>query len=403
MAHLLFLSHRIPYPPEKGDKIRAWRILQHLAWRYELHLGCLHDAVEDAEHIPFLERLCVSVCCPRLVPWQAKLRCLPRLAGGDPLTLGYFANASLQHWVEATLRTYCPQAVFVFSSAMAAYVRHYHDGVRILDMVDVDSDKWRQYAATQSWPLSALYGREWRTLLAFERAIARDFDATLLVSEAETALFRSLAPESAARILTLPNGIDTEYFDPGHDYPDPYCGKGPVVVFTGAMDYWPNVQAVGWFSAEVMPILRGRFPDLQFFIVGINPAPAVRRLASEPGVTVTGRVADVRPYLKHASVVVAPLKIARGVQNKVLEAMAMGKPVVATPEACQGIAATPGSELETAASAVEFASRIESILAGQAPDLGLRARARIVRHYQWNFDLLDGIMEAPIHAPAAAG
>ena len=402
MEPLLFLAQRIPYPPEKGEKIRAWRIFQHLAQRYEMHLGCLYDTPGDARHIPFVEGLCASFCCPRLVPWRAKLGSLARLARGEPLTLGYFENAALRRWVEAVLAAHRPPQVFVFSSAMASYVRHYHDGIRVLDMVDVDSDKWRQYAATKRWPLGAIYEREHRTLFAFERAVACEFDATLLVSRSEAALFRSLAPE-ADRVHVMTNGVDLDAYDPRRAYADPYPRRAPRVVFTGAMDYWPNVQAVGWFVAEIMPLLRQRRPNLEFIIVGLNPAPAVRRLASVPGVTVTGRVADVRPYLQHADAVVAPLRIARGVQNKVLEAMAMAKPVVATPDACQGIAATHGSDLLVAATAVDFAACVESVLAGAAPQLGRSARERILRDYRWNFDVLDAIMAGGTQRPAAAG
>jgi sugar transferase (PEP-CTERM/EpsH1 system associated) len=403
MEPLLFLSQRIPYPPEKGEKIRAWRILQHFAGRFEVHLGCLHDDPDDARHIAFLQGVCADVFCPPLVPWRAKLRSLARVARGEPLTLGYFENGALRRWVEATLRARRPSRIFVFSSAMASYVRDCRGATRVLDMVDVDSDKWRQYAATRPWPLSAIYRREHRTLLAFERSVAREFDATLLVSQAETALFRSLAPEAASRVHTMTNGIDGGFFDPERAYDNPYPRRVPIVVFTGAMDYWPNVQAVTWFASDIMPALRQRRADLEFFIVGINPAPAVRRLASLPGVTVTGRVADVRPYLSHANVVVAPLRIARGVQNKVLEAMAMAKPVIATPEACQGIAATPGRELLVAATAADFAARVAAVLGGEGATLGQRARERILRDYQWNFDMLDGIMAAGSEALAAAG
>ena len=403
MEPLLFLSQRIPYPPEKGEKIRAWRILQHLAGRFQIHLGCLHDDPDDAQHIAFLRGVCADVCCPPLVPWRAKLRSLGGMARGEPLTLGYFDDAALRHWVDETLRAHRPGRIFVFSSAMAPYVRDARAGIRVLDMVDVDSDKWRQYAATRPWPLSALYEREHRTLLAFERLIAREFDATLLVSRAETQLFQSLAPEAAGRVHTMTNGIDAAYFDPARVYQNPYPRRAPIVVFTGAMDYWPNVQAVTWFAAEVMPALRERRPDLEFFIVGLNPAPAVRRLAERPGITVTGRVPDVRPYLSHANVVVAPLRIARGVQNKVLEAMAMAKPVVVTPDACQGIAAAPGTEFLVAATAADFTTAVAAVLDGKGAVLGARARERIVRDYQWNFDRLDGIMAAGNKALAATG
>jgi sugar transferase (PEP-CTERM/EpsH1 system associated) len=390
MERLLFLAQRIPYPPDKGEKIRAWNMLRHLCGRYEVHLGCFYDNPEDARHIPLLREMCASVGCPRLIPWRAKLRSLALLAGSKPLTIGYFADARLRRWVAATLATERPSRVFVFASSMAPYVHDYRG-------------KWRQYAATKSWPARAIYEREHRTLLAFERRIARAFDATLLVSEAESDLFRALAPESASRIHTVPNGIDADYFDPSHAHPDPFAGPGPRVVFTGAMDYWPNVQGVLWFASEIMPILRKRWPDLEFVIVGHHPVPAVRRLATAHGIVVTGRVADVRPYLQHADAVVAPLRIARGTQNKVLEAMAMARPVIATPEAVQGVAASARRDLLVASGADEFARSVDAVLSGQEGGLGASARERVLRDCRWKFDVLDGIMAARTETLMAAG
>jgi sugar transferase (PEP-CTERM/EpsH1 system associated) len=258
---LLFLSHRIPHPPEKGEKIRTWRILQHLARRFAIHLGCLHDDPADARHIPFLEEICAAVCCPPLVPWRAKLRSLARLGRGEPLTAAYFDDRELRRRVASALATCRPSRVFVFCSAIAPYVRGYRDAVRVLDMVDVDSDKRRQYAATRPWPLAAIYRREHRTLLGFERAVAREFDATFLVSEAETRLFHSLAPEAVPRVHALTNGIDLAHFDPARAYANPFPRRAPTAVFTGAMDYWPNIEGVAWFADVVMPALCWRHRD----------------------------------------------------------------------------------------------------------------------------------------------
>ena len=296
MEQLLFLTQRIPYPPDKGDKIRAWQILSHFAKSYRVHLGCFCDDPADLRHVPFLEGVCASLCCRTLSPKRAKLKSLANLGSGKPLTLGYFADAALRQWVDATVAANRPSRIFVFCSAMAPYALPHRAAIRILDMVDVDSDKWRQYAATKAWPASAIYARESRTLLAFERKIAGEFDATLLVSRAEADLFKRLAPELAARVMALPNGVDAAHFDPGRPYADPYPAGVRALCYTGAMDYWPNVDAVTWFAERVMPLLTARAPGLEFWIVGANPAPAVERLARLPAVRVTGRVDDVRPY-----------------------------------------------------------------------------------------------------------
>jgi sugar transferase (PEP-CTERM/EpsH1 system associated) len=209
--------------------------------------------------------------------------------------------------------------------------------ITLFDMVDVDSEKWRSYGERKRWPMSWLYRREADRLLAFERRMAQEFDSTVFVSREEAELFRGLAPESAAKTTYRVQGVDSDFFDPAGDYPDPYPAGAPALVFTGAMDYWPNVDAVTWFATEAFPAVREAVPDAVFCIVGMRPAPEVQRLSGQPGIMVTGGVPDVRPYLAHARAAVLPLRIARGIQNKVLEAMAMQLPVIATPGAMTGI------------------------------------------------------------------
>jgi len=253
--------------------------------------------------------------------------------------------------------------------------------------VDVDSDKWRQYARSQPWPMSWVYRREARTLLAFERRVAAEMDASVFVSAREATLFRQLAPEAAARVWDVHNGVDTDYFDPARDYPSPYAAGGQVVVFTGAMDYRANVDAVDWFAREVLSALRRRHTAVRFCIVGARPTEAVRRLAALPAVTVTGGVYDIRPYLAHAAVAVAPLRIARGVQNKVLEAMAMARPVVVTPQALEGIECRAGEEVMVADGAAALADCLGAVLSGGAGTVGEAARRRVVNDYSWEGNL----------------
>jgi sugar transferase (PEP-CTERM/EpsH1 system associated) len=233
------------------------------------------------------------------------------------------------------------ERALVFSSAMAQYVRRPpHDRLRrVMDFVDVDSAKWAMYADSKPWPLSWIYRRESRRLLAFERAVAREFAASVFVTTEEAALFLRLAPDVPAdRVIAVANGVDTDYFNPDRVYPNPYPAEERVLVFSGAMDYWANEDAVDWFARTVFSAIHRAAPDSRFYIVGARPTAAVRQLAALPGVHVTGTVPDVRPYIAHAGVSVAPLRIARGVQNKVLEAMAMSKPVLATAAALEGIA-----------------------------------------------------------------
>jgi sugar transferase (PEP-CTERM/EpsH1 system associated) len=268
---------------------------------------------------------------------------------------------------------------------MAQYLPH--GGLRrVLDLVDVDSEKWHSYADSKPWPLSSLYRREGRLLLEFERKAASDFDRVLLVSPAEAELFRLRAPESANKVDYYSNGVDSDYFAPQPAHPSPY-GTARTIVFTGAMDYAPNIQAVRWFAERVMPTLRSQHGELEFHIVGSRPAASVRELQKAPGVHVSGTVPDVRPYLQHAALVVAPLRIARGIQNKVLEAMAMQKTVIASPQALEGIQVEHGAEVLCAHGGAEFISLICRQLHAPDPHLGLAARQRILSDYRWSDNL----------------
>ena len=399
---LLFLAHRIPYPPNKGDKIRAWHMLDHLLRDWEVDLGCLVDDPADLAHLPYLRGLCATVRHGVIEAGSRFGRALRGLRPGQPISLGWFRDAGLAAWVREGLAAGRYDAVFVYSSAMAPYVLgpEAQGTRRVLDMVDVDSEKWLAYAAGARMPMRHIWAREARTLLAFERRIAAAFDHTLLVSHEEAARFLELAPESAGRVGWVANGVDLEHFDPGLITANPYAGTAPAIVFTGTMDYRPNVEAVTWFADEVLPALRARHvhaPD--FHIVGARPSGAVRALANRPGVHVSGAVPDTRPYIAHAALAVAPLRIARGIQNKVLEAMAMERPVVASPEAFEGVQACPGRDLLVADGADATIERIGEVLDGQHARLGAAARVAVAAGHDWRATLrrLDAVL-APVDA-----
>lgn len=402
MQDILYLTHRIPYPPNKGDKIRSWHLLKHLAQRYRVHLGTFIDDPDDWQHVDKVKALCDETYFAALNPRIARFRSLGALASNRPLTLDYYRNNALQQWVDTVTKERAIERVLVFSSAMAQFVTEARQARRIIDFVDIDSDKWRQYAEKKSWPMSWLYRRESRSLLDYERQVARKFDASLFVSQAEADLFKQLAPESAAKTGFFNNGVDTEYFSPVHAYPNPYPAGEAVMVFTGAMDYWPNIDAVQWFAQEVLPAVRAKNPDAHFYIVGSRPTPQVQSLASLAGVHVTGSVPDIRPYLAYARIAVAPLRIARGIQNKVLEAMAMAKPVIASNQALEGIAVHIGEEALLARNSEEFAAAIPDLLRNPQNNLGQAARARVLADYTWESNLkqVDELLlsEAALHS-----
>lgn len=407
---LLFLCHRIPYPPNKGDKIRSFHLLQHLSQHFAIYLAGFIDDAADWQWVPEVGKLCADVCLRPLVPWQATLRSATGLLTGQALSLPYYSDRVLARWVQTACAQHNIRHALVYSSVMAQFLPA--DGAAfsrtIIDFVDVDSDKWQQYARQKLWPMSWLYRREGRRLLDYERTIAARADAGLFVSSAEAQLFRQLSPATAHKTGFCNNGVDCIYFDP--DCTDaaaqhnPFPAEALPLVFTGAMDYWPNIDAVVWFAGTVFPHVRQHFPRLEFYIVGGNPAPAVCRLAQLPGVTVTGRVPDVRPYLRHALAAVAPMRLARGVQNKVLEGMAMALPVLVSHKGLEGIDAQHGTHVIVAETAQEYAAAIGDILQGSCAEMGRQGRQLVQQAFNWSQSLPEvvALLQQPDALPRGA-
>jgi sugar transferase (PEP-CTERM/EpsH1 system associated) len=386
-SDLLLLTQRIPYPPDKGEKIRHFQILKHLAQNHNVHLGCLVDDPNDWQYLETVKSFCADAYFARLDRRRDALSHLGALATGSALSVALYRNRGLARWVKGVLDRVRPDIVFVCSSNMAPYVlNHPHRGRRrVVDLVDVDSEKWRAYATKATGPMKWLYGREARLVFALERRVARESDYSTFVSEAEARMFRTLVPERASSVVGVSNGVDCDYFNPAGDYPVPYDTALPNFVFTGTMDYAPNVDAVTWFAQNILPAIRPTLPLARFHIVGANPAPAVRNLARLDGVHVTGRVPDVRPYLAHATAAVAPMRIARGIQNKVLEAMAMARPAIVTSDALEGIDAAPETELVLANDAAAFAEAACRLAADaeEGRRIGAAARRRVDADFSW--------------------
>jgi sugar transferase (PEP-CTERM/EpsH1 system associated) len=264
--------------------------------------------------------------------------------------------------------------------------------VRVMDLIDVDSEKWRQYANSRPPWAAWIYRYEARCLAAYEAQIVRTFDRVLVVSEAEKG---QIPPElQLANLRAMPNGVDLEYFSPAH--PGRYEASEPLLVFTGMMDYWPNVDGVQWFVEHIFPRIRVAVPEVRLLIVGNRPTAQVRKLGGTPGVTVTGFVEDIRDYVGAAEVCVVPLRIARGIQNKLLEAMAMGKPVISTPQAFEGLRAEAGRDVLVAEDEVAFAAAAIQLLADKrrSAELGRNARSCVERNYAWaaNLSGLDDLI-----------
>jgi sugar transferase (PEP-CTERM/EpsH1 system associated) len=406
MEPLLYLTHRIPYPPNKGDKTRSYQLLRFLSARYDVHLATFVDAPDDAAHVARIAPLCASYKVVEIRPALARVRSLSGLINGEALTIPYYRDASLAAWVEATVRRHRISRAVVFSSAMAQYVTAL-DGLRtVVDFVDVDSAKWGQYATMRSWPLSAIFGRERDHLLAFERAVAHRAEACVFVTAAEAELFRRLAPECADRVCHVTQGVDSEYFSPQHASSSPYDTGNAVLAFTGAMDYWPNVDAACWFAQEVLPQIAAARPDVRFCIAGMRPVAAVQALSRDPRIIVTGAVADIRPYLAHARVVVAPLRVAQGIQVKVLEALAMGRPTVISASSAKALAGVADRDYAIAGNAEEFAAATIALMDEQrGAEMSRAARKLALAAYDWTTNLapFDALLQGASHRHEALG
>ena len=390
MGDILFLAHRIPYPPDRGDKIRAYHLLRHLARNHRVHLVAFADDPDDLQHQDGL----APYTATRTIIWRAP----PTLWTGvrallqrRPVSLVAFGHPAVQRAVDALLMAEPIETIFLFSSQMAQYLPPAPEQRVIMDFVDMDSAKFAAYAKSARAPMAWVHRREASLLLAHERRVACAADASLFVSEAEAALFR--ARTNAPRVHAIENGIDTIFYDPAQRF-EPVGGEGPLLAFTGQMDYRPNIEAVTWFADQVFPRIRQAHPDARFAIVGRAPTPAVQALAERPGIRVTGTVSDVRDWLAAAALVVAPLQLARGIQNKVLEGMAMARAVVASPAAAEGI--DHADTLCVAEGADAFGDAVLRLL--DAPDtataLGASARARVIARYSWDARLapLDALL-----------
>jgi sugar transferase (PEP-CTERM/EpsH1 system associated) len=344
---LLFLCHRIPFPPNKGDKIRSFNVLKKLSEQYDIHLGCFIDDAFDKQYISGLNKYCASIFHLDQHKTIAKIKGLTGFLTNDPITLPYYFDKRMQQWTHRTITQYNLRKVFVYSSSMAQYVQgdEYQSLERVIDFVDVDSDKWRQYAEKKTGIAKWFFNREYKLLASEEKTICAEFTHSLFVSPDEAQLFRDKQPlPQQAKVHGLLNGVDVKFFNPEADFSEEaLVPQAPFISFTGAMDYWANIDAVLWFVEHVWPLILLKAPEAIFCIVGGNPSNEVAALANKSkGIVVTGRVHDVRPFIDKAHCVVAPLQIARGIQNKVLEAMSLNKAIVVTSMAMEGINAEVG-------------------------------------------------------------
>jgi len=356
---ILFLVHRIPYPPNKGEKIRAFQELRFLAARHTIDLFCFADSTEEADQQWHLRDLCRRMYVEKRGSISAKLRMAQSLWRGAPLSNGYFYSAKLRTEVRNALAAERYDLIFVYCSSMAQYLPMPAPAPVVIDFVDVDSAKWAQYARLSRFPMSWLYSREARLMTKAEEQAARTSSVSIVTTRQEALL---LNPEGKHRVQVVGNGVAQPPISINAHLPGPIAKLQPYILFVGQMDYRPNVDAVTFFVDEIFPSIRNKHPEVRFVIAGRNPTSDVKRLAKKPGVVVTGAVPDVHPYLMGSSVVVAPFRISQGVQNKILEALAVGKPVVSTSRPAEAIDAVHGETLLIADSPEEFAQSVSDLL-----------------------------------------
>lgn len=386
MGDILFLAHRIPYPPNRGDKIRSFNILKRLCALGTVHVATFADDDEDLGHADMLRPMLGSLHIEKRAV-SKPVGAARAILSGKPISLTLFDSAEIRKFVAHVMAQKPIDAIVVFSGQMAQFVPENLPEARfVMDFGDVDSEKFASYARSSAWPMRYVHAREAAKLGAFEKAVAHRAACSTFVSEAEAGLFRAETGLDAERVRALENGIDCSFFDPAAGFARIEKPDGPLVIFTGQMDYRPNVEAVISFADDVLPVIRDHNPDINFAIVGRNPTGDVQRLARRDGVIVTGGVEDIRSWLAAADIVAAPLRMARGIQNKVLEAMAMARPVVASVPAYEGIDAEPGRHLMVAENIADEAHLILELLANpaKAEILGRAARERMLERYVWD-------------------
>ncbi|MCP5213290.1 MAG: TIGR03087 family PEP-CTERM/XrtA system glycosyltransferase [Hahellaceae bacterium] len=400
---LIVLCHRIPYPPNKGDKIRSYQFLKFLSTQFNVHLATYVDDAADEKYVAYVESLCVSSCIERVKSGAKIYSALISLFSGQAVTVTHYRSRKIERWLQDLNERLDSAGVFCISSPMARFLKNIQlkKTFSYIDYIDVDSAKWSQLATESRGLFRWIYSREARLLKAYENQIGKDFDKLLFVSKKEAETFlennrhtQELLDDSGFqhKVAVLSNGVDTDFFDPGISFIEVYPKNERIIVFTGVMNYQPNEDAVSWFSRECMPTIKRAIPNAVFYVVGAKPSGFVTNLASEFScVRVVGAVQDIRPYIKQAHVVVAPLRLGRGIQNKVLEALAFDKPLVASANALAGIDENGQLGAIVAQDSSQFSTKVIDVLRQSVNGVmpsgtlvnGFCGRTYVIEHFSW--------------------
>lgn len=396
---ILYVCHRFPFPPKRGGKIRPFNMIRHFAKRHEVTVASLARSTTEAEEGRGIAPHCSRFEMATVNNSIQTLRMVARLPTLQPSSFGYFYSADLAARIHRLIEGERFDLIFVHCSSVARYVADVQGPFKVLDFGDMDSQKWLEYANYKSFPLSFGYWLEGRKLEREERRLAEKFDLCTATTRAEWETLKSYGTKTPAD--WFPNGVDSNAFSPGEEPYDP-----DTISFIGRMDYYPNQECMFDFCANTLPLLKARRPDIKLIIVGADPSPAVRKLGEIPGVTVTGSVPEVQPYVRKSALMVAPLNIARGTQNKILEAMAMGVPVVTSGTAAGGVDALDSEHFLVANTPAEYAQAILRIIddPSERRRLAIAGRTRMLSHHAWDSSMqrLDGIIERGLAGRATA-
>jgi len=378
-ANILFLSHRFPYPPTRGDKIRSFNMVKHLhSGGHKVTVASLARSAEEAAECQGIRDYCEEFILCRVSGFWQLLRMILRLFTLEPSSMGFFYSVRLDREVKRLLKGKKFDLIIVFSSSAAQYVSHVSHIPKFLDFCDMDSQKWLAFSGFKKWPISMGYWLEGMKLMRAEKKLATRFDLNSCATEFETDSLDGY--QTGADSGIFPNGVDFDFFQPSDQ---PF--KKHNISFIGRMDYYPNEECVLSFSQNVLPKLKEKYPDVTFTVIGAEPPQSVRALDALPHITVTGTVDDIRPYVQQSHLMVAPLEIARGTQNKILEGMAMGVPVVSSSNAARGVDAVAGEHIYAAGTADEYITAISRLFddVAERDRLARAGRERVVSHHNW--------------------
>jgi hypothetical protein len=399
--NIFFACHRYPYPPNRGGKIRPFNMIRHLSEKHEVTVATVAHSRDEVEAGAELRKHCARVLydvIPSPVRWGRAAAALPT---PWPSSVQYFRSGKLLKEVAELAKQKKFDRVIVHCAFAAQYAEGVESPFRMMDFGDLDSGKWLDYAHERNFPISAAYWYEAKRLRSYELQLARKFSVCTFTAPGELDEFRGLAPQVSSDLI--PNGVDAGFFRLRRSRTE----RPPVIAFLGRMDYFPNVKGAIWFATEVFPLIQKRRGDAVFRIIGSNPIGSITGLAGNPGVKVTGSVPDVREFLDDVAVSVVPLTLARGTQNKMLECMAMGVPVVASPQAAKGVKATVERDYLAASSPEEFAVAVLKVIEDPEVEsrLSVNGREQVTAAHNWanSMQKLDKLLSLGTEELLASG